>query len=96
YTYSWTGPNGFTSGVQDPGSLIAGVYNVTITDANGCQVTTTITLTEPTDLTLTAATTSNYTGFGVSCFGSTDGTTSSTPGGGAGGYTYSWSSVPAQ
>jgi lysyl endopeptidase len=36
YSYSWTGPNGFTSTVEDPANLETGDYTVTITDANGC------------------------------------------------------------
>jgi len=36
YTYSWTGTGGFTSISGDPNGLVGGVYNVTITDANGC------------------------------------------------------------
>ena len=36
YSYSWTGPNGFTSNVEDPSNLESGDYTVTITDANGC------------------------------------------------------------
>ena len=45
YTYSWTGPNGFTSSLQNPviGSATlaaAGTYNLTITDAlNNCTAT---------------------------------------------------------
>jgi len=46
-TYSWIGPNGFTSSSQNP-SLVAnsisvgGIYQVTVTDANSCFATTTI------------------------------------------------------
>jgi len=36
YTYSWTGPGGFTSSTEDVTGLVGGVYSVTITDANGC------------------------------------------------------------
>lgn len=36
YTYSWTGPNGFTSTDEDPTGLEAGTYDVTVTDNNGC------------------------------------------------------------
>lgn len=39
YTYSWTGPNGFTSTSEDISGLVGGVYSVTITDANGCITT---------------------------------------------------------
>ncbi|MDN5292388.1 MAG: trimeric autotransporter adhesin, partial [Anaerophaga sp.] len=45
YTYSWTGPNGFTSTDEDPVlsnvTLVdAGTYEVVVTDANGCGSTT--------------------------------------------------------
>src|SRR4030095_12936439 len=36
YTYSWTGPGGYTSLLEDPNGLLAGGYTVTITDGNGC------------------------------------------------------------
>lgn len=36
YTYSWSGPNSFTSGFEDPSGLEAGSYNCTVTDGNGC------------------------------------------------------------
>lgn len=39
YSYAWTGPNGFTSTVADPSGLESGTYSVTVTDANGCVVT---------------------------------------------------------
>lgn len=40
-TYSWTGPQGFTSGVAQPvitgaSPQMSGTYTVTVTDANGC------------------------------------------------------------
>ena len=33
YSYSWTGPNGFTANTQDITNLVAGTYTVTVTDA---------------------------------------------------------------
>ncbi len=33
YTYSWTGPSGFTSTSEDISGLLAGDYNITVTDA---------------------------------------------------------------
>jgi hypothetical protein len=38
YSYSWTGPNGFSSDEQNLTGLSAGAYSVTVTDANGCSV----------------------------------------------------------
>jgi hypothetical protein len=35
-TYSWTGPNGYTSTSQDPNNVAAGQYNVLVTDSKGC------------------------------------------------------------
>lgn len=38
-TYAWTGPNGYTSSIEDPSGLSAGQYTVTITDDCGGSVT---------------------------------------------------------
>jgi hypothetical protein len=39
YAYSWTGPNAFTSSLQNPGNLEKGCYYLTVTDANDCIAT---------------------------------------------------------
>jgi len=39
FSYSWNGPNGFTSSLEDIFQLSAGTYNLTITDLNGCSQT---------------------------------------------------------
>jgi len=44
YTFEWTGPNGFTSTLEDPllsniTSAMSGTYTFQVTDANGCQST---------------------------------------------------------
>ncbi|WP_143011644.1 hypothetical protein, partial [Chitinophaga filiformis] len=45
-TYSWTGPNGFTSALQNPVVSVAGIYTLTVTDpVNGCKNTATVTVT---------------------------------------------------
>ncbi|MCC9071140.1 PKD domain-containing protein [Flavobacterium sp. F-65] len=36
YRYSWTGPNGFRSNLQNPKNLAAGTYDLTVTDNSGC------------------------------------------------------------
>ncbi|OSZ78071.1 hypothetical protein CAP35_07345, partial [Chitinophagaceae bacterium IBVUCB1] len=83
YTYSWAPTGG--SGATATG-LAAGTYTCTITDANTCQITRTFTITQPTALSVTAASQTN-----VSCNGGSTGAASvNTPTGGAGGYTYNW------
>jgi PKD repeat protein len=52
YTYSWSGPSGFTSSAEDISALRAGTYTVIVTDANNCTATTTVVLIEPAVLTL--------------------------------------------
>ncbi len=39
YTYGWTGPSGFTSGSYYITDLEEGTYYLTVTDANGCDIT---------------------------------------------------------
>lgn len=39
-TYSWTGPNGFTSDQEDLTGLDIGEYELTVSDENGCEVAT--------------------------------------------------------
>ncbi len=49
YDYNWSGPNGFTSNAQDLTGLTdatdAGAYTLTVTDANGCTIEQSITIT---------------------------------------------------
>jgi len=82
YTYNWS--NGTSS--EDISGLSAGNYSVTITDANGCVLNQTYTLTEPTQaLTVSGIVTS------VSCNGGDNGINNSVTQGGTSPYTYSWS-----
>ncbi len=69
--------------------LTAGTYTVTVTDLNGCNITTSpVTLNNPTVITASAAITSNYNGSEVSCFGASDGRITVTASGGTGTLTY--------
>lgn len=38
YTYAWTGPNGYSSNLEDINNLFPGTYAVSITDSLACQV----------------------------------------------------------
>jgi hypothetical protein len=40
-TYSWSGPSGFTSNVQNPSVNVAGSYTLTVTNNQGCTATAT-------------------------------------------------------
>ena len=75
---------------QDLSNLAAGTYTVVATDENGCSVTTTVEITEAEEMAITE-THSDYTGYGVSCNGATDGSIDVTVTGGTGIYTYQWS-----
>lgn len=66
FTYSWTGPNSFTSNQENPfvtassTSVRAGTYNLSVTDAQGCTATGSFTLSVnplPNNLTPTIAST---------------------------------------
>jgi len=82
YTYLWS--NGST--VEDPTGLSAGTYQVTVTDANGCVATTSVTINQPQNpLTL------QTTHIDVLCFGNATGSINLTPAGGTSPYTYLWS-----
>ena len=41
YSFAWSGPDNFTSADEDLTGIVAGEYTVTVTDANGCEVTET-------------------------------------------------------
>ncbi|MGN6495316.1 MAG: YDG domain-containing protein [Agriterribacter sp.] len=82
YTYSWS-PSGGTG--KTATGLAAGTYTCTITDANSCQTTKSVTITEPSAFT---ATTSQI---NVSCNGGSNGSATVNVSGGSGSYYYSWS-----
>ena len=82
YSFSWNDPSNSTS--EDINGLPAGSYTITVTDDNSCIETETITITEPTALSL-ATTPTN-----VSCNGGSDGEIDLTPSGGTAPYSYSW------
>ncbi|MCO4291907.1 hypothetical protein NF867_03415, partial [Solitalea sp. MAHUQ-68] len=51
-SYSWSGPNGFTSANEDLANLSGGTYTVTVTDINNCQASASVVIAEPQVLTL--------------------------------------------
>lgn len=85
YTYDWSndGPENPDNDPQDMVNVPAGVYVVTVTDANGCSATNSTTLTQPTALGLGVSITPS------SC-GNANGSINLTPSGGTTPYTYDW------
>jgi gliding motility-associated-like protein len=82
YTYLWS-PSGGTAATAN--GLSVGSYTCTITDANGCVITKTFTITQPTAVTVTPSQTN------ISCNGGSNGSATVVVSGGTPGYTYSWS-----
>lgn len=81
YTYLWS--NGNTNATAT--NLLAGAYQVTSTDANGCQATSSLSLSQPAALSLSVASTA------VLCNGQSTGTATATAQGGTPNYSYLWS-----
>jgi gliding motility-associated-like protein len=83
YTYSWS------SGCTTAGcnNVCAGAYSITITDANGCTITGSTTVTQPTPLVLSMTSTGTHCNLA-------DGADSVSVSGGTAPYTYAWSPGP--
>ncbi|MBK9012984.1 MAG: choice-of-anchor L domain-containing protein [Saprospiraceae bacterium] len=88
FTFNWTGPNGFTSSLQNPTGLVAGNYTVTAQDPNGCSAVQSIMVGQPASAVAVAIGQP-----AVICFGANNGTATATASGGSGSYTYSWSNA---
>ena len=92
YTYSWVGPNNFTANQYIINNLYAGLYILTVSDANSCDVEFQITLSQPTavsqDIDFEF---SNYSTYGISCMNGSDGWINATPTGGFIPYNFNWS-----
>jgi hypothetical protein len=80
--YNWGG------GITTPNrtNLSAGTYIVTVTDANSCTATASVTITQPASIVSVIATPT-----AVSCFGGNNGNINTNVSGGVGPYTYLWS-----
>ena len=88
YAYQWT--DGALQQTDTAFNLLAGSYDVTVTDSLGCTFTITgIIINEPTQIVLNSSTVS-------STCGNANGSASVVVGGGTPNYTYAWNTVPAQ
>lgn len=87
FTYTWAGPNAYTSTVEDPSGLPVGAYSVTIKDKNNCTFASQpISISGASQINLTTVNVTN-----VTCTGLSNGSIVITPAGGAGSFTYDWS-----
>lgn len=84
YSYNWS--NGATT--SNISFVLAGPYTCTVTDANGCSISATMTINEPDELVATSVKTDNL------CYGNNTGTASVQLTGGTAPYSYSWTHGP--
>lgn len=91
YTYVWNAGSSTTLATNT--GLSATTYSVTVYDSQNCSGSTTATITEPTILNASAAVTSNYNGYSISCFGLSDANIDLLVTGGSIPYTYTWSNL---
>lgn len=87
YAYSWS--NSTTS--SDPSDLVAGMYELTLMDINGCVAEQDFELSQPDLLDLDLSSPVNFHGHNVSLNGATDGEIDLTVTGGTSPYSYDWS-----
>ncbi len=87
YSYQWPASAGNQT-TATATNLAAGIYTVTVTDANNCSSTATVTITQPTAVTATISSFTN-----ALCNGSCNGTATALGGGGTPPYTYTWSNT---
>lgn len=89
YTFQWNLPGNPTTPTVN--SLCAGTYTVTVTDANNCQQTQTVTITEPPVISI------SLNAQNVTCNGACDGSiTANISGGNGGPYTVIWNDPAGQ
>lgn len=84
-TYLWNPVPPGGQGTPNAAGLCAGNWDVTVSDANGCNVNFPYTISEPALLQITSETSTD-----ISCFGLTDGTATVIHSGGTGPFTYQW------
>lgn len=87
YVFAWTGPGGFISNSQNLSSISAGVYNLVVTDANGCFKNLSVNITQSTEILIA------YTTTPITCYGANNASLSVTLSGGNAPYTFTWNNL---
>ncbi len=86
YSYAWSDP--LNQNTQTASNLVAGSYTLTVTDANGCTVTSSVLVTQP-----AASISVTSTSTDISCFGMADGTIDVQVIGGTSPITFLWNNA---
>ena len=87
YNFAWTGPNGFTNTNQNLTNILAGTYNLVVTDNNGCIQNLSVTITQPTEIIIIATKTE------ITCFGANNASIAISVTGGNAPYQIGWSNL---
>ncbi len=87
YIFQWLDQNGTSYSTEDLNGVPAGIYTVSVSDANGCSESLQVELIEPQEILVNPVST------GVSCYGVADGTITINPTGGIAPYTIVWSDL---
>ncbi|MFV5688058.1 PKD domain-containing protein [Flavobacterium sp. ZT3R25] len=87
YNYAWTGPNGFTSSNKNLSSILAGTYDLTVTDNSGCAKKLSVLVTQSSEITIKATTTV------INCYGDNNASISLVVSGGIAPYKITWSTL---
>ncbi len=87
YNYAWTGPNGYVSSNQNISNLVAGTYNLIVTDNLNCTKSLAVTITQSPEIIINATTTP------IVCYGDNNATISVTLSGGNPPYQTQWSNL---
>lgn len=87
YNFAWTGPNGFTSSSQNLTNLVAGSYNLTVTDSQFCSKNLLVTISQSAEIKITYSTTP------ILCYGANSASLTASISGGIPPYQYTWSNL---
>ena len=91
YSYQWSGMSIDTS--EDLSNLSSGLYTVSITDMNACELFDSIIVSEPFPLVSSIQSLTNFNGFDISCFGDSMGSIDLLVSGSVSPYSYQWSGM---
>jgi gliding motility-associated-like protein len=87
YQYDWSNS---IDGFPNASALSEGIADLLVTDLNGCEISASIELFGPPPLVVEVNSSSNFNGFGTSCFDSQDGLLTAAASGGVPVYNYLW------